>query len=82
MWPNVRCYHLPARDPSRYQYGLDGIRLQGVSEVKDLGVCFTTDLNFRKHTTYVCKKAYRNLGLVLRLGNQFVNINALRLLYE
>lgn len=71
-----------ARDPSHYQYCMDGIQLQRVSEVKDLGVSFTADLNFRKHTTDVCKKAYRNLGLVLRLGNQFSNIRALRALYE
>lgn len=70
------------RSPHHYQYIMDGEPLQRVTEVKDLGITFTSDLQFRKHVVRVCKKAYRNLGFLLRLANDFTNIRALRALYE
>ncbi|XP_022828366.1 uncharacterized protein LOC111357792 [Spodoptera litura] len=65
-----------------HQYSMNGELLQRVTEVKDLGIHFSSDLRFRKHVVYVCKKAYRNLGFVLRQANDFTNISALRALYE
>lgn len=70
-----------ARNPSHHQYHMDGKPLR-VTEVRDLGVHFTSDVNFRVHIVKVCKKDYRNLGMVLRLANQFTNLRALRTLYE
>ncbi|KAF9801953.1 hypothetical protein SFRURICE_016203 [Spodoptera frugiperda] len=35
-----------------------------------------------KHIMDVCKKAYRNLGFILRQANQFTNIAAVKALYE
>lgn len=71
-----------AHTPRRHQYLMGGEPLQRVMEVRDLGVCFTADLQFRKHIVAVCKKAYRSLGFLLRQANQFTNMSALRALYE
>lgn len=43
---------------------------------------FTADLSFRNHIVMTCKKAYRNLGFVMRQVQGFSNINAIRTLYE
>ncbi|CAH2095134.1 unnamed protein product [Euphydryas editha] len=71
-----------ARTPQHHPYLIEGEPLKRVTEVRDLGVRFTTDLNFREHITGICKKAYRNLGFVLRQSHDFTNIKALRVLYE
>ncbi|KAF9809398.1 hypothetical protein SFRURICE_003495 [Spodoptera frugiperda] len=61
---------------------MEGEPLQRVTEVKDLGIRFVSELHFRKHIMDVCKKAYRNVGFILRQANQFSNIAAVRALYE
>ncbi|KAF9808669.1 hypothetical protein SFRURICE_019827 [Spodoptera frugiperda] len=61
---------------------MEGEPLQRVTEVKDLGIRFVSELHFRKHIMDVCKKAYRNLGFILRQANQFTNIAAVKALYE
>ncbi|CAH2087235.1 unnamed protein product [Euphydryas editha] len=71
-----------ARTPQHHPYLIEGEPLKRVTDVRDLGVRFTTDLNFREHITGICKKAYRNLGFVLRQSHDFTNIKALRVLYE
>ncbi|XP_041985052.1 uncharacterized protein LOC121737440 [Aricia agestis] len=71
-----------ARSPRQHQYCIEGTPLKRVTEIKDLGVSFTSDLNFRKHVVEVCKKAYRNLGFLLRQAHHFSNIAALKALYE
>nr|XP_034835586.1 uncharacterized protein LOC117992047 [Maniola hyperantus] len=71
-----------ARAPRHHQYQLEGQTLRRVTEVRDLGIQFSADLNFRKHVADTCKRAYRNLGFVLRQANAFTNIKALRALYE
>lgn len=71
-----------SQHPSHHQYYMDGKPLQRVSQVRDLGVHFSADVNFKAHIVNICKKAYRNLGMVLRLANQFSNFCALRALYE
>lgn len=71
-----------ARAPCHHPYHLEGVPFRRVTEVKDLGVRFTAELNFRDHIAEVCKKAYQTLGFVLRQSDGFTNINAIRALYE
>ncbi|PZC86877.1 hypothetical protein B5X24_HaOG201736 [Helicoverpa armigera] len=78
----VVCTFSRARSPSHHQYHMGGSPLQRVSEGRDLGVRFTADVHFRNHVTQVCKKAYRNLGMLLRTANTFTNFRALKALYE
>ncbi|KAF9809765.1 hypothetical protein SFRURICE_000246 [Spodoptera frugiperda] len=71
-----------ASSPRHHQYNVEGEPLQRVTEVKDLGIRFVSELHFRKHIMDVCKRAYRNLGFILRQANQFTNIAAVKALYE
>lgn len=41
-----------------------------------------TELRFREQTVSVCKKAFRNLGFVLRQTYDFTNLRALTALYD
>lgn len=52
-----------SRSPCHHEYLVDGVRIQRVDEVRDLGVRFTVNLNFREHIISICKKSYRNLRI-------------------
>lgn len=56
--------------------------MQRVSQVRGLGVIFTQELTFREHINKICKKAYRNLGFVLRQAQGFAYITTLKVLYD
>ncbi|XP_063891046.1 uncharacterized protein LOC135116957 [Helicoverpa armigera] len=71
-----------ARNPRHHRYEMEGEPLKRVEEVRDLGVCFSTDLNFRKHVVTICSRAYRNLGFILRQAHDFNNMKALQVLYD
>ncbi|XP_022826307.1 uncharacterized protein LOC111356245 [Spodoptera litura] len=71
-----------ARNPICYEYMAEATALQRVTQVRDLGVHLTPDLTFREHIVKICKKAYRNLGFVLRQSQGFTNITAIRVLYD
>lgn len=71
-----------ARTPLSYQYKVEDVPMQRVSQVRDLGVVFSQELTFREHINKICKKAYRNLGFVLRQSQGFTNITTLRVLYD
>ncbi|CAH0592079.1 unnamed protein product [Chrysodeixis includens] len=61
---------------------LENTPLQRVTQVRDLGVYMTPELLFREHIIKICKKAYRNLGFLLRQTRDFTNISAVRALYD
>lgn len=70
-----------SRNPLYYQYVLEETPMQRVGEVKDLGVLLKSNLTFRDHIVSICKKAFQNLGFVMRESHVFTNINAIRVLY-
>ena len=45
-------------------YRLDGIQLEIVEDIRDLGIQIDSKLKFHTHTDIVTKKAYRVLGLI------------------
>lgn len=61
-------------------YCIDGVKLVRRNEVKDLGVFFQCNMRFGTHYDYVCNKALRSLGFVMRNGRDF-NINTVVRLY-
>ncbi|KAG6460079.1 hypothetical protein O3G_MSEX011756 [Manduca sexta] len=71
-----------ARTPMHYEYKVGEEPMQRVSQVRDLGVLVSTELSFREHIRNICKKAYRNLGLVLRQSQGFTNITTIKVLYD
>lgn len=71
-----------AHSPIQNDYKIDRIPMARLTEVKDLGVILKTNLCFRDYIVTVCKKAYRNLGFVLRRVNGFTNMKAIIALYN
>ncbi|XP_030032976.2 uncharacterized protein LOC115449339 [Manduca sexta] len=71
-----------ARVPLHHEYRIGAEPIRRVSQVRDLGVHLTPELTFRDHITKICKKAYRNLGFVLRQTRHFTNITTIRVLYD
>ncbi|CAH2109000.1 unnamed protein product [Euphydryas editha] len=71
-----------AHRPIVHSYDIDGMPMVRVTEVKDLGVTLNAGLTFRDHIAKCCKKAYRNLGFLLRTVRNFTNIAAIIALYN
>lgn len=71
-----------ARVPLMHEYVLDAVPMQRVTEVRDLGVIVSREMSFRDHITKICKRAFRNLGFVLRQTRNFTNIATVRVLYD
>lgn len=70
-----------ARNYTRNSYKVDDTPMVRVEEVRDLGVRLNTELHFRDHIASICRKAYRNLGFVLRRVQRF-SIAAIVTLYN
>ncbi|CAH2248852.1 jg7554 [Pararge aegeria aegeria] len=68
--------------PFLFDYKFNGKPISRVVEVRDLGVNFNTGLTFRSHIMKCCKKAYRNLGFMLRAVRGFNNMKAVAALYN
>ena len=62
-------------------YNLEGTTLSVVAEVLDLGVTFTSCLDFRAHYRNIVCKAMKTLGFIARFGKHFKQIRTLKLLY-
>ncbi|CAG9135522.1 unnamed protein product [Plutella xylostella] len=71
-----------AQSPHCHKYLVAGTPMARVSEVRDLGVRLTAQLKFRDHITNICKKAFRNLGFVLRRVQGFNNIRTIIAIYN
>lgn len=71
-----------ARSPIVHDYSIDGMPMIRVTEVRDLGVSLNAGLAFRDHIVNCCKKAYRNLGFIMRTVRGFTNITAVIALYN
>ncbi|PZC77634.1 hypothetical protein B5X24_HaOG203142 [Helicoverpa armigera] len=71
-----------SRSPVCYEYKAEATPMTRVTQVRDLGVNLTPELTFREHIINICKKAYRNLGFLLRQSQGFTNIRTVRVLYD
>lgn len=69
------------RMPLSFQYKINGEPINSVTEVNDLGVLFDSKLSFRSHVLNIVKKAYRNLGFVMRTTKDFTNLNCIKFLF-
>lgn len=69
------------RVPLHFDYKINSDSIDRVNEVKDLGVIFDSKLSFRSHVQSIVKKAYRNLGFVIRTTKDFSNLNCIKYLY-
>ena len=64
-----------------FPYQLDGNVLEHVSDIKDLGVTVSFDLQWTRHIEQTTAKANRTLGLVKRVCRDVGDIRTRRLLY-
>lgn len=62
-------------------YYINGIQLQKVSKILDLGIVFDSKLSFNLHIDYIMPKAYSILAFVKRNCKEFVNPYTRKLLY-
>jgi len=63
-----------------YTYAINGVHINSANSVKDLGVIFDSHLTFNTHIVTMRNEAYRNLGLIVRLGKDFNNPQVIKLL--
>ena len=69
------------QSPCRFRYSIDGVDINRVTEVLDLGVWLDERLTFHRHMDFIVSKAYSMLGFVKRICKQFTNLNALKSIY-
>ena len=67
--------------PFRYDYGIDGMIMQRMLTVKDLGVCYDSQFSFREQINNITSKAGKMLGFIIRNCKEFSNISILKTLY-
>lgn len=70
------------KEPMLYNYTLDNVSLNRVTEFKDLGITFDTKLSFKQHIDDIVLACYRSLGFVIRNSCKFNDINILFLLFN
>lgn len=64
-----------------FTYNLDGISLETVNYIKDLGVIVDSKLNFKLHYESIINKAIKMIGFICRHTREFDNIQSLKCLY-
>lgn len=69
-------------DSTYFEYSIDGVFiLERVSEIKDLGVIFDSNLNFISHINYISLKSSKLLSFITRQSIDFKNPSTFRILY-
>jgi len=63
------------------KYFLNGIELERVNLIKDLGVYLDSSLSFNDHHVHIQNRASSMLGFIMRSCNNFNNLLALKSLY-
>lgn len=64
-----------------YTYRIDEAALARVSEMRDLGVTFDSQITFNEHIIIMTKKASKMYGFIVRNSRQFNNLKCIRQLY-
>lgn len=55
--------------------------LERVDNIRDLGILFTSNCNFKKHIEMICAKAFKMLGFVHRNTRDFKDLQTFKILY-
>lgn len=69
------------KNPIIFDYNIDGVSLQRVDRVKDLGVILDPKLDFRLHYQEIISKANRQLGFISKIAKDFTDPHCLKSLY-
>lgn len=73
--------YVKKKSPYMFEYQIAGSPLTRMFEVTDLGVTFTTTLNFDKHINNMCISASKMLGFILRITYEFHDLEAIKTLF-
>ena len=65
-----------------FDYSLNDATIANVKQIKDLGVYYTSTMNFDLHITKIVKKSFRMLGFVKRIMKPFSDTKVLLTLYN
>lgn len=65
-----------------HNYNINGVILEQVRSIVDLGVIFDSKLKFNEHIDLIVKKSYRTLGFIIRLTKRFRDWKCLNILYN
>lgn len=68
-------------NPLNFQYTINGIPIEKVSVIRDLGVTLDSKLSMAEHIDVITNKAYRNLGFVIRTCKPFNDPACLKSVY-
>lgn len=69
-------------DYTLHVYSFNGVHIQRVFEVRDLGILFDGKLTFKKHIDTIIMNSYRALGFVKRCTREMCSVKAISLLYN
>lgn len=64
-----------------YDYNINGICLERVNHVRDLGIIFDSKLTFKNHIETICIKANKKLYFIKRFSYKFKNLRTFRQIY-
>lgn len=65
-----------------YDYNIAGKQINRVDFIRDLGITLDSKLTFNLHIDNICKKAYKSLGMILRIGKPFRRPFTYKVLYS
>lgn len=68
--------------PVVYNYYMNSNILENISQAKDLGVWFTSDLKFDKHINFIVNSSLKSLGFLKRNTADFKSIACIKILYN
>lgn len=69
-------------NPISFDYHISGHNISRVDFIRDLGVTLDSKLHFKNHIDLIVAKAFKQLGLIFRLGRVFTKEKTLKVLYN
>lgn len=69
------------RAPFVFQYNFNGVAIDRVVQVRDLGVLMDNKMSFVPHIDYMVSKAFRSLGFVMRTCKPFYDLQCINIVY-
>lgn len=70
------------RNPVTYNYNIQGIIIERVNVVRDLGVYFDSKLIMNEHIDHITHRAYKSLGFVQRVTQPFTDLLCTKNVYN
>ena len=68
--------------PIIYDYKIANNNLTRVTNIRDLGITLDSKLHFNLHIDNIVAKAFKQLGLILRISKPFTRGNTIKILYN